>query len=98
MSKKQAIDRDIQDFLAALASPARQQILLCFIDGRERSVGELVAQSRAAQSTVSAHLTQLHRAGLLLRRKEGKEVYYRPDRNRISQLLVRLSSYLRQCC
>lgn len=98
MSKKPVIDRELQDFLSALASPARQQILLAFIDGKERSVGELVAQSTAAQSTISAHLTQLHRAGLLLRRKEGKEVYYRPDRNRISALLARLSSYLRHCC
>lgn len=92
------VDRQVQDILRALASPARQRMLTAFLDGRERTVGEIVDASGFAQSTVSTHLAQLTRSGLLGRRKDGKEVYYKPDRHVIAQFLERLAMYLRACC
>ncbi|MCE9596774.1 MAG: metalloregulator ArsR/SmtB family transcription factor [Spirochaetia bacterium] len=98
MKKSVQLDPRVQDFLSALASETRQKLLLEFMDGKEKTVGELVADSGLQQSTVSSHLAQLQRGGLLIRRKSGKEVYYKPDRHGISDLLARLSSYLRGCC
>src|SRR5688572_15175560 len=98
MKRQMQVDPDVTEFLAALASETRQSLLLSFMDGKERTVGDLVLSSKLKQSTVSAHLAQLHRSGVLSRRKDGKEVYYRPDRIRIAELLSRFAAYLRGCC
>tara|TARA_B100001939_G_scaffold348124_1_gene372938 strand:+ start:58981 stop:59292 length:312 start_codon:yes stop_codon:yes gene_type:complete len=99
LPKKPALpDQQLQDFLEAIASRTRQKLLLAFLDGRERTVNELVSYSGLGQSTVSAHLTALYRGGLLNREKRGKEVYYLPDRQSIQGALRRLSSYLENCC
>ncbi len=98
MKSKPALDRELQDFLHAVAGESRQQLLFAFLNGRERTVGELVEESGLGQSTISIQLGILHRSGLLIRRKQGKEVYYRPDRARIVSLLDRLSGFLKKCC
>ncbi|MBU44767.1 MAG: transcriptional regulator [Spirochaetaceae bacterium] len=91
-------DQELQYFLDAISSRTRQKLLLAFLDGQARTVGELVDYSGLGQSTVSAHLSALYRGGLLLREKKGKEVYYLPDRKRIQDTLDRLGTYLRNCC
>lgn len=98
MSKRPQIDRELQVFLDAVAGESRQQILMSFLNGKERAVSELVEGSGLGQSTISIQLGILYRAGLLLRRKQGKEVYYRPDRLRIIAMVDKLSSFLKGCC
>ena len=58
-----------------LAEPARLRILDA-LRGGERSVGELGAQTALSQADLSKHLQLLHRAGFVIRRKEGLFVYY----------------------
>lgn len=60
----------------ALANPARLRILAALEPG-ESCVCQLTAVLALAPSTVSAHLSELKRAGFLLDRKDGKIVYYR---------------------
>jgi DNA-binding transcriptional ArsR family regulator len=60
----------------ALANPARLRILAALERG-ESCVCQLTAVLSLAPSTVSAHLSELRRAGLILDRKDGKIVYYR---------------------
>lgn len=60
----------------ALANPARLRILAALERG-ESCVCQLTAVLGLATSTVSAHLSELRRAGLLLDRKDGKIVFYR---------------------
>ena len=91
-------DQQLQDFLDAVSSRTRQKLLIAFLDGKGRTVNELVEYSGLGQSTVSAHLSALYRGGLLHREKKGKEVYYQPDRQSIRSTLQRLSSYLENCC
>jgi ArsR family transcriptional regulator len=50
------------------------------------------------QSTASEQLAILKRAGLLQSRKEGKEVYYRPDSRQILGLLKELTEQISRCC
>ncbi|MEW6301526.1 MAG: metalloregulator ArsR/SmtB family transcription factor [Thermodesulfobacteriota bacterium] len=59
-----------------LAEPMRLKILHALWDG-ERTVGELMAATGALQANVSKHLGVLQQAGLVSRRKEGVNVYYR---------------------
>ncbi|AOP35505.1 hypothetical protein A0128_17660 [Leptospira tipperaryensis] len=98
MKKNQGLDSEVQEFLSALASETRQSLLLSFTDGKEKTVGELVEVSGLGQSTISAHLNQLKKGGILIRRKSGKEVYYKPNREKILEHLTKLTGYLRGCC
>ncbi|MBZ5589412.1 MAG: metalloregulator ArsR/SmtB family transcription factor [Acidobacteriia bacterium] len=60
----------------ALAHPARLRIL-AMLRGGELCVCQLIAVVRSAPSTISAHLTELRRAGLIEERKVGKWVHIR---------------------
>ena len=64
------------DVTKALANPARLRILAALEKG-ESCVCQLTAVLALAPSTVSAHLSELRRAGFLLDRKDGKIVFYR---------------------
>src|ERR1700754_4039241 len=59
-----------------LAEPTRLRILL-LLEGEELSVAELQEIFSAGQSTVSTHLAQLKRAGLVEDRRTGKSTQYR---------------------
>src|SRR5450759_409077 len=59
----------------AMAHPARLRILAMLPDG-ELWVCQLTAVLRRAPSTVSAHLGELKRAGLILEEKRSKFVFY----------------------
>jgi DNA-binding transcriptional ArsR family regulator len=85
-------------FLKALASDARQQVMLLFTGGAELSVGEVAEQLGIGQSTASQQLAQLKDGGLLTSRREAKTVYYRADKVRIGAALDRLRAFLDGCC
>ena len=59
----------------ALASPARVEIIDLLIQG-ERSVESVASATPLSVANASHHLQRLHRAGLLMRRRAGKEVLY----------------------
>lgn len=87
----------MQEFLRALASETRQSILLLFASHAELTVGEIAAAAGIGQSTASEQLAQLKRAGLLTSVREGKEVLYRPDHERMIGYAEALLAYLREC-
>jgi ArsR family transcriptional regulator len=90
---------EIQEFLHGLASETRQKILFgAFMDGQERTVGQVAQQTGLGQSTASEHLALLKRAGILTSRRTGKEVYYRANRTKILALLQQLTDLLTRCC
>lgn len=86
------------EFLKALASPARQKIMLLFAHGAELSVNEIADRAGIGQSTASQQLQILRRGGVVTSRRDGKTVYYRSDREGVSRALDDLQSYLQTCC
>lgn len=62
----------------ALANPARLRILAMLRPG-ELCVCQMSTILQLAASTVSGHLNDLRRSGLVIERKEGKLVYYALD-------------------
>ena len=88
---------EIQEFLKALASETRQKILFLFIDGQERTVGQVAKEAGLGLSTASEHLVVLRKSGLMTARRAAKEVYYIPDRVKIVALLRSLTEIL-SCC
>jgi len=63
------------DLLKTLGHPARLRILALLREG-ELCVCQINAVLGVATSTVSEHLTELRRAGLLAERKDGRWVHY----------------------
>ena len=89
---------ELLNFLKSLASESRLNILLLFLDGQERTVNQISEAIGLGQPATSEHLAVLKQAGVLLSRKEGKEVYYQPDRDKVLTTLDRLSALLKNCC
>lgn len=63
------------EFLRAMASPVRLQIIAALHDD-EKNVSELLAEIPSTQPNMSQHLGTLHRAGILKRRRKGASIYY----------------------
>ncbi|MBK5110281.1 MAG: winged helix-turn-helix transcriptional regulator [Thermoleophilia bacterium] len=68
--------RTLDGTFGALANPTRRQIILRLRDG-EASVGELAAPHRMSLPAISRHISVLEDAGLVFRRKEGRQQYCR---------------------
>ncbi len=62
-----------------LGDPTRLAILRAVMKEGELSVGQVVEKTGRGQANVSKHLKQMAGAGLLARRKEGLQVFYRLD-------------------
>src|SRR6476469_5295786 len=74
--------------LKALADPARVKIMshLYSSSSGEENSGDLAAALGLTESTVSHHLTQLRRAGLVESERRGMNVYHRPHRAAVQAL------------
>ncbi|MCX5107139.1 metalloregulator ArsR/SmtB family transcription factor [Streptomyces sp. NBC_00378] len=72
-----AMDPATAGFLKALASETLQKVMQQFTGGIELTVGEIAQRCALTPSTASEHLSLLHGGGLVVSRKEGKQVYYR---------------------
>jgi len=59
----------------ALGEPTRLAILHA-LEGKERTVTELVEHTGLGQGNLSKHLQQLHACGFVSRRRDGLFVYY----------------------
>ena len=92
------ISQELLDFMKSLASETRLSILLLFLDGQARTVTQITEAIGLGQPTTSEHLAVMKRSGILFSEKQGKEVYYHPDRVRIARQLEVLSNILNKCC
>ncbi len=95
---KTTVSPELLDFVKAIASESRIKILMLFLDGQERTVNQIAEAAGLRQPTTSEHLALMKRAGVLVSEKQGKEVYYRPDRAQIIRYLETLSRLLKSCC
>jgi DNA-binding transcriptional ArsR family regulator len=104
-----ALDPDLVRGLRALSNPIRLQLLLWLrepdrhfsLDGAIADpveVGVCVSHIQAkvglAQSTVSAYLADLQRAGLVKATRVGKWTHYKRDEQRIAELVAALAQTL----
>lgn len=75
----------VSGYFSLLAEPMRLRILHA-ICTRELSVSEIIEQVQGTQTNVSRHLNLMHRAGVLGRRKDGQQVYYRVTDPNLTEL------------
>lgn len=76
MDELDRVFESVAEYFSLLAEPSRLKIMHCLCDG-ERSVNEVVAGSGLTQANASRHLNILYRAGIVGRRREGSQVFYR---------------------
>ena len=83
--------------LKALADPARVKIMSFLFSSEtgEENGGVLAAALGLTESTVSHHLSQLRRAGLVESDRRGMNVYHRPHSDAVAALCVVLDP---NCC
>jgi DNA-binding transcriptional ArsR family regulator len=65
----------VAEYFNVLSEPSRLRIMYAICNG-EKSVSEVIQLCGSSQANVSRHLATLHRAGILMRRKEGATVFY----------------------
>jgi ArsR family transcriptional regulator len=93
-SQLEATEAHVEAF-KALAHLTRLQVFFVLVRaGREVSVGEIQEAVGVPGPTLSHHLDQLRRAGLVESRKEERYIYYSVRRDQVTSL-VRL---LTACC
>ncbi|HTH41219.1 MAG TPA: metalloregulator ArsR/SmtB family transcription factor [Rhodocyclaceae bacterium] len=104
MAKAPAPDMD--DIMKALAHPVRREILAwlktpekIFVEQHypfDNGVcaGKIFEKAGLSQSTVSAHLATLQKAGLVTTRKVGQWIFYSRNEALIAQFLKRMQNDL----
>jgi len=65
-----------------MSAPMRLRIISCLCSG-EKNVGELLEAIDTTQPNMSQHLNTLYMAGVLEKRREGVQIFYRIVNNNI---------------
>ncbi len=94
---KQTKEKELSPALRALADPTRLKILL-MLEGKPRTVNEIVEFFDLSQPTISRHLQTLAAADLVIREQHGREVTYRLNPERIGNVCVSLAACFPCCC
>lgn len=89
-------------FLTALAEPSRIEVLKQVIRHGKADISELTEGMHLDRSVISRHLGILQEAGILIRDKQGKHVYYQLDPSQAIQKFKMILNHLEEmvaiCC
>ncbi|MEW6099178.1 MAG: metalloregulator ArsR/SmtB family transcription factor [Pseudomonadota bacterium] len=88
MDLKRSEDRVFEsaaELFSVLATPIRLKIISALCNG-EKNVSELLQQIDTTQPNMSQHLAMLYRCGVLGKRREGTQIYYRLESARVAEL------------
>lgn len=83
----------LTDVFVALSHPDRRAIIERLSSGGEATVSDLAVGFDVSFNQVSKHLKTLERAGLLIKRKEGREYYCRLDMRPLFQAKTWIETY-----
>lgn len=93
---------DAVDVFAALAQETRLDVFRLLVKAHDPdpargglAAGEIAARMGIAPATLSFHLKELARAGLLVSRKDGRSIIYRVQFEKVSAIA---SFLLEDCC
>ena len=104
LSKKDSFDPEqnrIADLAKALGHPARVAILQFLAEKNACVCGDIVEELPLSQATVSQHLAELKRIGLIKGTIEGPKVCYCIDKkawNDAKELLSQFLADVKECC
>jgi predicted transcriptional regulator len=100
-----ASDNQLAAMAKALAHPARIAILKVLLNRESCICGDLVEELPLAQSTISQHLNELKKAGLIKGEIDGPATCYCIDMKTWNKIAARIAGFfakseasLKKCC
>jgi ArsR family transcriptional regulator len=75
----------VAELFSVLSTPIRLKIISAVCNG-EKNVSELLAEIDTTQPNMSQHLSMLYRSGVLSKRRDGTQMYYRLQSERVAML------------
>ena len=80
-----AVFESVAELFSLLSTPIRLKIIsaLC---GHEKNVSQLLSEIDTTQPNMSQHLATLYRAGVLAKRRDATQIYYRIGSERAATL------------
>ena len=83
-SEDQVFD-SVAELFSVLSTPIRLKIISAVCNG-EKNVSQLLAEIDTTQPNMSQHLSMLYRSGVLSKRRDGTQMYYRLQSERVATL------------
>jgi DNA-binding transcriptional ArsR family regulator len=84
-SNQERVFDSVAELFGVLSTPIRLRIISAVCQG-EKNVSELLAEIDTTQPNMSQHLSMLYRSGVLAKRREGTQMYYRLQSERVATL------------
>ena len=80
-----AVIDSVAELFSLLSTPVRLKIIHALCTG-EKNVSQLLAEIDTTQPNMSQHLSTLYRAGVLGKRRDSTQIYYRLESDRVASL------------
>jgi DNA-binding transcriptional ArsR family regulator len=84
-SSEDRVFESVAELFSVLSTPIRLKIISAVCQG-EKNVSQLLSEIDATQPNMSQHLATLYRCGVLTKRREGTQIYYRLQSERVAAL------------
>ena len=84
-STEERVFDSVAELFSVLSTPIRLKIISAVCNG-EKNVSELLSEIETTQPNMSQHLNMLYRSGVLSKRREGTQMYYRLQSERVATL------------
>jgi DNA-binding transcriptional ArsR family regulator len=84
---------DIATVMRTLADPTRRTVFEQIVAHGEIAAGALTSLAAVSQPAVSQHLRALREAGLVQEKREGRNIFYRPEPLGLAPLVDWLGIY-----
>ncbi len=75
----------VAELFSVLSTPIRLKIISAVCQS-EKSVSQLLSEIDTTQPNMSQHLSTLYRCGVLAKRRDGTQMYYRLQSERVATL------------
>ena len=85
LTESEEVFEKAADLFRVMSAPMRLRIISALCNG-EKNVGELLAEIDTTQPNMSQHLNTLYQAGVLGKRRDGVQIYYRIVNERVVSL------------
>ena len=80
-----AVFESVAELFSLLSTPIRLKIIGALCNG-EKNVSQLLSEINTTQPNMSQHLSTLYRAGVLGKRRDSTQIYYRLQSERVASL------------
>jgi ArsR family transcriptional regulator len=85
LTESEEVFEKAAEVFRVMSAPMRLRIISALCNG-EKNVGELLSEIETTQPNMSQHLNTLYQAGVLGKRRDGVQIYYRIVNDRVVTL------------